>query len=338
VTGQARIRLIDVAREAGTSVSTVSRALNGSTLITPQVTAHVRAVADRLGYRADRRAQEFKLGKIRTVGVTVPDLANPFFSEVVKGLGAAARTAGHRLLIGESGEEPGEELRLVEELADHSGALVLCSSRLTRSGLAKVVSLPVPVVCINRVVKNAGVVSIDYRAGSRLLLEHLTGLGHRRIVYVGGPAAAWSDGERRRTLRRLARALDVTLDEIEGGWSGDHGYDAGPTVLRSRATAVITFNDLVGLGLLSWLHDNGVSVPADLSVASYDDIPIAAYSRPPLTSLGNERARLGELAWQHLAVRLAGGDWPRPAMLALDLVVRASSGPARRRARVQPRR
>jgi len=335
VAERGRVRLIDVAREAGTSVSTVSRALNGSELISPEVVAHVRAVAGELGYRADRRAQEFKLGRPLTVGVTVPDLANPFFSEVLKGLGAAARAAGYRLLIGESGEEPEEELRLVEELADHSGALVLCSSRLTRGGLDKALALPVPVVCINRVVKNAGVVAIDYRAASRMLLEHLTGLGHRRIGYVGGPAASWSDGERRRTLRRTARSLDVTLDEIEGGWSGHHGYDAGPAVIRGRATAVITFNDLVGVGLLSWLHDNGVEVPAELSVASYDDIPIAAYSRPPLTSLRNDRARLGELAWQQLAGRLAGEDWPRPALLGPELVIRASTGQARRRARIR---
>lgn len=330
-----RVRLIDVAREAGTSVSTVSRALNGSELISPQVVAHVRAVADELGYRADRRAQEFKLGRPKTVGVTVPDLANPFFSEVLKGLGAAVRADGHRLLIGESGEDPAEELRLVEELADHSGALVLCSSRLTRAGLDKVIALPVPVVCINRTAKNAGVVAIDYRAASRLLLEHLTGLGHRRVLYVGGPASSWSDAERRRTLRRTARSLDVTLDEIDGGWSGEHGYEAGPTVLRSRATAVITFNDLVGVGLLSWLNDNGVDVPAELSVTSYDDIPIAAYSRPPLTSLRNERARLGELAWKQLAGRLEGADWPRPDLLTPELVVRASTGPARRRAQIR---
>jgi len=138
-------------------------------------------------------------------------------------------------------------------------------------------------------------------------------------LYVGGPASSWSDAERRRTLRRTARSLDVTLDEIEGGWSGNHGYDAGPTVLRSRATAVITFND--------------VEVPAELSVASYDDIPIAAYSRPPHTSLRNERARLGELAWQQLTTRLAGNDWPRPDLLTPSLVVRASTGPVRQRAR-----
>ncbi|WP_460655639.1 LacI family DNA-binding transcriptional regulator [Kribbella endophytica] len=330
-----RVRLIDVAREAGTSVSTVSRALNGSDLISPEVVAHVRTVADGLGYRADRRAQEFKLGRPRTVGVTVPDLTNPFFSEVLKGLAAAARADGHRLLIGESGEEPAEELRLVEEMADHSGALVLCSSRLSRAGLDKALALPLPVVCINRAVKNAGVVAIDYRAASRLLLEHLTGLGHRRVLYVGGPASSWSDGERRRTLRRTARSLDVTLDEVDGGWSGHHGYDAGPTVLASRATAVITFNDLVGVGLLSWLHDNDVDVPAELSVTSYDDIPIAAYSRPPLTSLRNERARLGELAWKQLAARLAGEEWPRPDLLTPELVVRGSTGPVRRRARIK---
>ncbi|MGW1344600.1 LacI family DNA-binding transcriptional regulator [Kribbella sp. NPDC002412] len=329
-----RVRLIDVAREAGTSVSTVSRALNGSDLISPEVVAHVRAVAGELGYRADKRAQEFKLGRPLTVGVTVPDLANPFFSEVLKGLAAAARAGGYRLLIGESSEDPAEELRLVEELVDHSGALVLCSSRLTRAGLEQALGLPVPVVCINRTVKNAGVVAIDYRAASRLLLEHLTGLGHRRVLYVGGPSTSWSDGERRRTLRRTARSLDVTLDEIEGGWAGHHGYDAGPTVLRSRATAVITFNDLVGVGLLSWLHDNDVEVPTELSVASYDDIPIAAYARPPLTSLRNDRARLGELAWQQLSARLSGADWPPPDLLTPELVLRSSTGRARRRARI----
>ncbi|MFD7157708.1 LacI family DNA-binding transcriptional regulator [Kribbella sp. NPDC059898] len=330
-----RVRLIDVAREAGTSVSTVSRALNGSDLISPEVVAHVRAVAGRLGYRVDKRAQEFKLGRPLTVGVTVPDLTNPFFSEVLKGLSAAARAGGYRLLIGESSEDPAEELRLVDELVDYSGALVLCSSRLTRAGLAKALAQPVPVVCINRSVKNAGVVAISYRAASRLLLEHLTGLGHRHMLYVGGPATSWSDGERRRTLRRTARSLDVTLDEIDGGWSGNHGYDAGPTVRNSRATAVITFNDLVGTGLLSWMYDNGVEVPAELSVASYDDIPSAAYSRPPLTSLRNDRVKLGELAWKQLSERLSGADWPAPDLLTPELVVRASTGAARRRAGIR---
>ena len=127
----------------------------------------------------------------------------------------------------------------------------------------------------------------------------------------------------------------MTLDEIDGGWSGNHGYDAGPTVLHSRATAVITFNDLVGIGLLSWMYDNGVEVPSELSVASYDDIPIAAYSRPPLTSLRNERAKLGELAWEQLTKRLGGADWPAPDLLTPELVVRASTGPARRRARIR---
>nr|WP_238342064.1 substrate-binding domain-containing protein [Actinopolymorpha rutila] len=167
------------------------------------------------------------------------------------------------------------------------------------------------------------------------MVEHLTGLGHRRIAYVGGPEASWSYGERRRTLRRQARSLDVTLEEVRGGWSGDHGYDAGPAVRRARATAVITFNDLVGVGLLSWLHDNAVEVPAEVSVVSYDDIPLAAYSRPPLTSLRNERVRLGGLAWEQLATRLDGGAWPRPVTLAPELVVRASTGPARRRARAR---
>jgi LacI family transcriptional regulator len=336
VPGRGRVRLADVAREAGTSISTVSRALNGSSLISAEVTGHVQSVAGRLGYRADSVAQELKLGHVRTVGVTVPDLANPFFPEVLKGLGAAAREAGYRLLIAESGEDSDEELRLAEELADHSGALVLCSSRLRPKGLAKILSQPLPVVCINRPAKDAGQVAIDYRSGSRQLLTHLTDLGHHRVAYVGGPVASWSDGQRRRTLRRLAATMGVELEELPGGWSGDHGYASGPAVLDSRATAVITFNDLVAVGLLSWLHDNGVEVPAAVSVTSYDDIPLAAYARPPLTSLRNQRIELGRLAWAYLAVRLGGDDWPCPAVLAPELVIRSSTGPPPRRPRSRP--
>jgi len=326
-----RVRLVDVAREAGTSVSTVSRVLNDSALISPEVSEHVRSVALKLGYRANRAAQEFKSGKLRTVGVTVPDLANPVFPEVLKGLGAAARAGGYRLVIGESGEDPDEEARLANELADHSGGLVLCSSRLSRSALSEVVELPIPVVSVNRVAKDAGVVSIDYRAGSRRLLDHLTDLGHRRIVYVGGPEASWSDQQRRRALRRLSAAADVELLEIPGGWSGDHGYATGPAVLKSGATAVITFNDLMAIGLLSWAGDNEIDVPGALSVASYDDIPLAAHVRPPLTTLRSQRVQLGRLAWEQLAARLNGEEWPRQVMLVPELVVRSSTGaPARR--------
>jgi LacI family transcriptional regulator len=256
---------------------------------------------------------------------------------VLKGLGAAAREAGYRLLISESGEDPDEELRLVHELASHSGALVLCSSRLGREGLAKILDAPIPVVCINRTAKNAGSVSVDYRSGSRQLVNHLATLGHRRIAYVGGPLASWSDGQRRRTLRTLSRAMDIQFEEIPGGWSGEHGYESGPGVVRTRATAVITFNDLVAIGLLSWLHDNGVEVPGRLSVTSYDDIPVAAYARPPLTSLRNQRADLGRLAWAHLAARLGGGEWPRPVLLTPTLLVRSSTGPPPRPGRGRER-
>lgn len=331
--GKGRVRLVDVAREAGTSVSTASRAMNRSPVISPEIADHVRAVAGRLGYRADRTAQEFKTGRVRTVGVTVPDLANPVFPEVLKGLGAAARAAGHRLLIGESCEDPAEELRLTEELADHSGALVLCSSRLSTSALDKVLGLPVPIVSINRVVKNAGVVSIDFAAGSRQLLEHLGGLGHRRIAYVGGPPASWSHRQRTRALRPLASARGIELVELPGGWSGDHGYAAGSAVLAAEVTAVITFNDLVAIGLLSWLHDRGVEVPESLSLASYDDIPIAAHTRPPLTALRNQRATLGRLAWEQLMAQFDGADPSEPILVPTSLVVRSStaSPPGRRR-------
>ncbi|MCW3816421.1 LacI family transcriptional regulator [Micromonospora sp. DR5-3] len=326
MTSGRRVRLVDVAREAGTSVSTVSRVLNGSEQISFEVRNHVRSVAARLGYRADGAAKELKLGRVRTVGVTVPDLANPFFPEVLKGLGAGARGAGYRLLISESGEDPDEELRLAEELTSHASALVLCSSRLRPKHLTKILDGPIPVVCVNRTAEQAGVVCVDYRSGSRQLLDHLATLGHRRIAYVGGPPASWSDGQRRRTLRTLTRKMGMRLEEITGGWSGDHGYAAGPEVLATGATAVITFNDLVAIGLLSWLHDTGVEVPGAVSVTSYDDIPVAAYARPPLTSLRNQRAQLGRLAWGHLSARLAGDQWPPPVMLTPTLTVRASTG------------
>ncbi|MEU0091942.1 LacI family DNA-binding transcriptional regulator [Kribbella sp. NPDC006257] len=322
-----RVRLVDVAREAGTSISTVSRALNGSPLISTEVTERVRAVAGRIGYRADTVAQELKLGRVRTIGVTVPDLANPFFPEFLKGLSAAARDAGHRVLIGESEEDPVRELRLATELADHSAGLVLCSPRLRPAGLRQVLDLQLPVVCVNRPVPGAGQISIDYAAGTRLLLSHLTELGHRRIAYIGGPPASWADGLRRRTLRKLAPASGIELTEIQGGWSGDHGFASGPEVLLSKATAVITFNDLVAVGLMSWFVDNGIEVPAECSVASYDDIPQAAYMRPPLTSLSNQRIILGRLAWAHLASCLGDGTRPRTTLLTPELVIRGSTAP-----------
>jgi LacI family transcriptional regulator len=321
-----------VAAAAGVSPSTVSRVLNGNLTVDPELAERVRAIAADLRYAASPLARSLVLGRTHAVAVLVPDLSNPTFQSVLHGVTRAAALDRYRVLIADSLEMADEEVPIALDLRRRCDAIVLCAPRMSEADLVALLPRLAPVVLINRdqpTIKSP-VLTADYGAGIQLLTHHLHQLGHRRLVYLEGNPQSASNTARLRGLHAfLATHPGVQLQTLRCGVSFEQGYLGAEAVIAAGATGVIAFNDLVAMGLLSALSERGVSVPGDLSVVGFDDIPLARYTTPPLTTAAVPAGLLGLEAWKRLRA-LVEGDKPDPNFNLLpQLEVRASTGPPR---------
>ncbi|MDN3494814.1 LacI family DNA-binding transcriptional regulator [Planococcus sp. APC 4015] len=325
-----RVGITDVARAAEVSLSTVSRVMNGNATVDPDLAARVRATAAELGYTASPLARSLVLGRTQTVAVVVPDLANPTFQAILRGISRAAGRDGYHVLIADSAEQVGEERLLAEETRRRTDGLILCAPRMPQPELAGLLPGLSPVVVVNRAPQDAApVVAADYRTALRELVEHLISLGHRHLAYLAGVPGSASNAAR---LAALADARDahpgLEIVELPSGVDFDSGAASVDAVLATGATGILAFNDLVAMGLLSSLADRGVRVPRQLSVAGFDDIPFARYTTPPLTSAAVPATELGERAWAALHARLTGGTAEPFTTLTPRVVLRASTAAA----------
>ena len=302
--------------------------MNGLSTVDEAIAARVRTAAERLNYRPSVAARSLALGRSHTVGFLVPDLTNPAFHGAMRGLSLAAAEQGYRVIIADSAERVEDEVVLAIETRRRCDALVLCAPRMPQQELQRLLPELSPVLLLNR---DAGddstpVLQVDWASGIRDLVRHLTGLGHKRIAYLAGPAAAASNTDRLRGFQSLQGSVDLVVIPC-GALFGD-GHAAAGRVLDAGATAVIAFNDVVALGLLGALHELGVDVPRQLSVAGFDDIPFAAFTSPSLTTASVPQLELGELAWARLWTLLNGGEPERTAPFRPRLVVRSSTARA----------
>jgi LacI family transcriptional regulator len=325
----ARATIHDVARLAEVSTATVSRVLSGGKPVSAQVADRVRAAAQEVGYRPNPAAQTLLRGSSRTIGVVAPDLGNPYFAEILKGISAEAAADGNHTLVAGTDEDPDREYRAAIELARWVDGLLLCAPRMSAPRLKEVAAASRKLVLINRVLRHpsVGAVVVDYHHGVRLLCEHLGSLGHKRIVYLEGPPNAWSDQQRQRGFR-TAEAAGQTIIRVPCGSALRDGYAAVDEALTHRPTALIAFNDHVAVGVLSRLRELGVTVPDDISVAGVDDAPMSAHTDPGLTTYAVSTVELGRQAWQHFNPTAPTNT----THLTGELVVRASTArPPRRR-------
>jgi LacI family transcriptional regulator len=324
----------DVATAAGVSQSTVSRALSMPDLVNPATRARVLAAARRLGYQPNRAARGLITGRTGNLGLIVPDLSNPFFSSVVKGVQAAARAADYSLFIADTDEEATAEVELLLALTRQVDGIVLCSPRTPDAELARV-GVESAVVLMNRRIEGRPSVTVDNADGMRQAVEHLAALGHERIAYVAGPRTSWSNGQREQGLHRSAE--DTGTDLVHLGHFPprfEGGVAAADLALASGATAVIAYNDVVALGLLSRLGARGVSVPDQISVLGCDDISMSAMTHPALTTVSIPKREAGRAGVTLLLSLLAdttvaaeGAPAPNRELPA-QLIVRATTGVA----------
>ncbi len=323
--------IAEVAAHAGVSPATVSRVMNGRFLGEPVIAERVRAAAAELEYSPSHLARSLALGKTNAIAFVVPDLANPAFQAVLSSLSKTAARDGYRVLVADSAETPSDEPILASEVRRRCDAIVLCAPRMPDDELVALADGLRPMVLINR--RNAGIsapsLSIDYRSGILTLARHLHELGHRRFVYLEGPASSMSNGDRLLGLAEFERAEPgVSVLRIPCGASSEDGRDAATRVRESGATAALAFNDLVAIGLLNGLIEQGVRVPEDISVTGFDDIPFARYTSPSLTTASVPHAELGVQAWHRMLGLIRREPSGHDVVFQPRLEVRGSTGPA----------
>ena len=322
----------DVARDAGVSVATVSRVLAGSATVSAELAGRVRESAQRLGYTPHSVARSLASGRTRLVGALVPNLANHYFYALLKRMLHDAERDGYRLLVADSDENVVAERELGLNLLRQTDGLMLCSPRVPANVLRQFVEYGKPVLVINRLVDKLPVsnVVVESYPAMRQLAAHVADLGHRRVAYVQGPARSWQNKERGRAVRWLAgRGVDVTV--LRGGGDMDDGHLAVPEILRCGSTAVLAYNDLVAIGILAGLAEQGVRVPEDISVTGYDDIPFSRFVMPALTTVRSPQEEVGSVAWKAMDGLLQGERPGARTLLAAEPVIRRSTAPPRRR-------
>lgn len=362
------VTIRDVARHADVSIATVSRALSAPDLVAERTRARVIAVARQLGYEPNRAARSLITGRTGFIGAVVPDVANPFFLGVLKGIQAAARERGHHVLLADTSEDPVAEAELLGSISRQVDGLILLSSRLP---VARLREFPGPVrsprsgglppnalqpnalqsstVLFNRVLPGFPAVLLDSGDGIRQIVAHLAALGHRRCAYAGGPRESFADAERRRGLAKACHGTDMRIVDL-GSFAPQFasGARVADLALESGATAVIAYNDLVALGVIARLRDRRIDVPLEMSVTGFDDIPMASMSAPRLTTVSLPLEQAGRSAVELLLGKACGpagggtggGDGlsigsgpdtaPRGRLLPVRLVVRSSTAAARR--------
>lgn len=315
--------LTDVAKRAGVSLATASRAFSDPARLAAETRHKVVAAAEELGYEVPGH------GGSRTIGVVVPDIANAVFAALIKALQERAWPGRHRMLLADTAESADREREQVAALAAAADGVVLCSPRLPPDELRRLAGA-VPAVVVNGEAERMPSVLLDAGEGLRQAVEHLFALGHRRLAYVPGPPSSWADAQRLDEVKRLCAEWEIGLVTVgHQNATVDGGAAAAAPVVASGATAAIAYNDLVAVGLLAGARQLGRHCPEDLSVVGIDDLDIAAAAEPGLTSVRIAIERGGTLALDLLLEQLAGKPRPAEAVrLGSQLIVRGSTSTA----------
>lgn len=324
--------IADVAAKAGVSKATVSRVFSRPEVVRPATRERVLATARDLSFRPNPIARSLALGRTGSIGLVVPDVANPYFGPVIKAVQQAARREDLTVLIADSDEFDVDEVAVAGSLAEQADGLVLFSPRMPDSAILEL-SSRLPVVVINREIAGVPGVIISSDEGMEQAVEHLAALGHRHVAYVSGPAGSFSNRARTAAVLAASRKFGVGLTEL-GPFEPffPSGVRAGDLVIASGATAVITYNDLLALGVIQLLTERGKVVGTDMSVVGFDDIWLAPMTRPPLTTIHAPAAEAATTALRWLIEMVQDGARPvdRRTRLTCDLIVRGSTGPVRR--------
>ena len=331
--------LRDVAAAAKVHPATASRALNPETriLVSEETARRVAEAAAALGYRPNPVARSLRTRRSHTVGVLIPDLNNPLFPPMIRGLEDRLATAGYVALLGNTDGDTGREQTIFEQMrARHVDGFVLATAQAADPVLAEAASADLPVVLMNRLdpEHDFSSVSVDNEQGMRMSVAHLAGLGHIRIAHIAGPQRMTTGEGRRRGyfagLQAAGLAADDDLIVSATAFTVEEGTRCCRELLGRGAdfTAIAVANDMLAVGCFAALDEAGLSCPEDLSLVGFNDMPFVDRLRPALTTIRFPHYQLGTEAAQLLLERVEGHDAPVKILyMAPELVVRASTAP-----------
>lgn len=333
------VTIRDVARLAEVHPGTVSRALNEQTraLVNEETAARVLRAADQLGYRPNRIARGLKTNRSYTVGVVIPDLTNPLFPPIVRGIEDRLADAGYTPLIVNTDNDPERERSHIEAmLARQVDGLIAATARLDVEPLAEAAAGGMPLVLVNRSFEDGSVaaVTVDDRRGISLAVAHVVDLGHRRLGHVAGPQNV-STGHRRHigfleAMQAAGLEAPARCVSFSQAFTEAEGARACAEVLahEPRVTAIVAANDRLAIGCYDALAAEGLLCPDDVSIVGFNDMPFVDRLQPPLTTVRVPQREIGTAAAELLLAQLADrAEPPRELLLEPTLVVRASTAP-----------
>lgn len=335
------VTIRDVARLADVHPGTVSRALNAQTraLVNQETAARVLRAADELGYRPNPIARGLKTNRSYTVGVVIPDLTNPLFPPIVRGIEDRLGDAGYTPLIVNTDNDPERERSHIEAmLARQVDGLIAATARLDVRQLTEAAARGTPLVLVNRSLEDgsAPAVTVDDRKGIALAVEHVAGLGHRLVGHVGGPQNVSTGHLRHLGFQQAMAAAELAIDpghvSFASAFTEPEGARACAQVLahEPRLTAIVAANDRLAMGCYDTLARAGRHCPDDVSIVGFNDMPFIDRLQPPLTSVRVPQREIGTTAAELLLAQLADGEAPaREILLEPELVIRASTAPPR---------
>jgi DNA-binding LacI/PurR family transcriptional regulator len=332
--GRSTVSIYDVARAAGVSYATVSRALNGRSGVNPETRRRIAEAVERLGYVPNPIARGLSRRSTIALGIIVPGMADPFFMPVARGVEQVARDMGHATMLSDTGRMADAAVEAAAFFAQFrlAGVVILGGSdRLDREIAEKLAGIPT-VVALRRA--RAGLfpaVFFDHAAGARLAVRHLHELGRRRVAFVAGDEVSVAGVERLRGFRDGMREADLSADlVVRGAFTIDGGMAATRELLRlppeRRPDAVFYASDSMALAGMRVLLDAGVRVPDDVAVVGYGDISFAAIAEPPLTTVRVHQEQIGMMAGRLLEQMVGGGPRSADVEVGIELVRRRSTG------------
>lgn len=329
-----RPKISDVARIAGVSTATVSRAISRPDRVSVETRAAVQAAIDSTGYRLNHAARNLRRRRTGGIVALVPNLANPFFSQILSGIASVLGPAGYNLLVADT-ETAGADSLLDYAEPSRADGLIVLDGRLSADALRGRVPLVeacewVPGLAAPRI-------RIDNLAAAELAIGHLCDLGHRRIGHVTGPRGNVLTESRLTGTRAALAARRLALPD-DAIYSGDFSIESGQAVAdawlgqpaASRPTALFFASDAMACGFIGEVQHRGLSVPSDVSVVGFDDIELVAHISPPLTTIRQPRTDIGRRAAERLLATIVGDPVDEDTILPVELVVRASTCPVGR--------
>ncbi len=326
----------EVAERAGVSVTTVSHVVNNTRTVSPETRRRVEEAMQTLGYQPNVLARSLRRGITHTIGIILPDSANPYFAEVVRGIEDTSFSQGYSVILCNSDNDLEKEHHytnvLVEKQVD---GIIFVAAGLSAENIHNLQRRGVPLVLVDRHVPGVRVdkVLADNQQGGWLATCHLIDLNHRDIACIAGPPGIRVSNERVDGYRQALETAEIIFNPqwvVEGDFQYQSGYAAAKKLFKRQPTptAIFACNDLMAIGANRFAHEKKLLVPDKLSIVGFDDIRLAAYTNPPLTTIRQSKHAMGARAANLLLDRIAQQDMqPREEILDTELVIRGSTAP-----------